>query len=287
MHGLGAWDTTAPCSGAPTPVLLADRGSPGQPAAGAGGQRRRLRPPGAAEHLEGLALAKAGLHARGQFCAATPGAGRGPQGGGWPTAGPCEAGGMSGEQREGSGGFSRTGAWPPAWPPQQGDSWKDQCPVLRAHQQLFSPQLLLPFTQRQPEAVEERAMARIARLAAFINTCSLPQVGSPWCRQPRRPRPRSAAAALPISRLAQSRGWGWGPAAPLSRGPALPLSPGQLLLCRSHSGEASPPREAPLLHAGEAGGEPPPVLHFQERGDQARGSGGCAPPLHLHRAAKK
>ncbi|XP_066859476.1 maestro heat-like repeat-containing protein family member 7 [Anser cygnoides] len=38
--------------------------------------------------------------------------------------------------------------------------------------------LLLPFTQRQPEAVEERAMARIARLAAFINTCSLPQVSS-------------------------------------------------------------------------------------------------------------
>ncbi|XP_040425051.1 uncharacterized protein LOC121075628 [Cygnus olor] len=38
--------------------------------------------------------------------------------------------------------------------------------------------LLLPFTQQQPEAVEERAMARIARLAAFINTCSLPQVSS-------------------------------------------------------------------------------------------------------------
>ncbi|XP_035170280.1 uncharacterized protein LOC118159839 [Oxyura jamaicensis] len=38
--------------------------------------------------------------------------------------------------------------------------------------------LLLPFTQQQPEAVEERAMARIARLAAFLNTCSLPQVSS-------------------------------------------------------------------------------------------------------------
>ncbi|XP_068550956.1 maestro heat-like repeat family member 5 [Anas acuta] len=38
--------------------------------------------------------------------------------------------------------------------------------------------LLLPFTQQQPEAVEERAMARIAGLAAFLNTCSLPQVSS-------------------------------------------------------------------------------------------------------------
>ncbi|NXK50632.1 MROH7 protein, partial [Chauna torquata] len=38
--------------------------------------------------------------------------------------------------------------------------------------------LLLPFTQHQLEAVEERAMAQIARLAAFISTCSLPQVCS-------------------------------------------------------------------------------------------------------------
>eukprot|EP00075_Anas_platyrhynchos_P014812 XP_027304065.1 uncharacterized protein LOC113841602 isoform X2 [Anas platyrhynchos] len=38
--------------------------------------------------------------------------------------------------------------------------------------------LLLPFTQQQPEAMEERAMVRIAGLAAFLNTCSLPQVSS-------------------------------------------------------------------------------------------------------------
>ncbi|NXN62330.1 MROH5 protein, partial [Rynchops niger] len=37
-------------------------------------------------------------------------------------------------------------------------------------------QLLLPFTSSQPEVVEERAMARIARLANFITTYSLPQI---------------------------------------------------------------------------------------------------------------
>ncbi|XP_075369772.1 maestro heat-like repeat family member 5 [Mycteria americana] len=37
-------------------------------------------------------------------------------------------------------------------------------------------QLLLPFTNSQPAAVQERAMARIARLANFITTYPLPQV---------------------------------------------------------------------------------------------------------------
>ncbi|NXX05054.1 MROH5 protein, partial [Larus smithsonianus] len=37
-------------------------------------------------------------------------------------------------------------------------------------------QLLLPFTSSQPKVVEERAMARIARLANFITTYSLPQI---------------------------------------------------------------------------------------------------------------
>ncbi|NXV12526.1 MROH5 protein, partial [Cepphus grylle] len=37
-------------------------------------------------------------------------------------------------------------------------------------------QLLLPLTSSQPEVVEQRAMARIARLANFITTYSLPQI---------------------------------------------------------------------------------------------------------------
>ncbi|NXN75754.1 MROH1 protein, partial [Himantopus himantopus] len=37
-------------------------------------------------------------------------------------------------------------------------------------------QLLLPFTNSQPAVVQERAMARIARLASFITTCPLLQV---------------------------------------------------------------------------------------------------------------
>ncbi|NWX81301.1 MROH5 protein, partial [Alca torda] len=39
-------------------------------------------------------------------------------------------------------------------------------------------QLLLPLTSSQPEVVEQRAMARIARLADFITTYSLPQICS-------------------------------------------------------------------------------------------------------------
>ncbi|POI23606.1 hypothetical protein CIB84_012647, partial [Bambusicola thoracicus] len=39
-------------------------------------------------------------------------------------------------------------------------------------------ELLLPFTTCQPAAVEERAMACIARLLAFCNTCPLPEVCS-------------------------------------------------------------------------------------------------------------
>lgn len=50
--------------------------------------------------------------------------------------------------------------------------------MLWAHQQLFSPQLLLPFTTCQLAAVEERAVACIARLLAFCNTCPLPEVCS-------------------------------------------------------------------------------------------------------------
>ncbi|NXI58129.1 MROH7 protein, partial [Chloroceryle aenea] len=47
---------------------------------------------------------------------------------------------------------------------------------VMAHQQFFSFQLLLPYTSSQPAQVQERAMARIARLANFITTYSLPQV---------------------------------------------------------------------------------------------------------------
>lgn len=78
--------------------------------------------------------------------------------------------------------------------------------MLWAHQQLFSPQLLLPFTTCQLAAVEERAVACIARLLAFCNTCPLPEVGSPGAHS------SSTPSCLPswspsVSRLAQSLGW--------------------------------------------------------------------------------
>lgn len=56
-----------------------------------------------------------------------------------------------------------------------------------AHQQLFSSQLLVPFTISPVAVVQERAMARIARLAGFLNTYPLPQVLSSWSGQPQGP----------------------------------------------------------------------------------------------------
>lgn len=53
-----------------------------------------------------------------------------------------------------------------------------------AHQQLFSSQLLLPFTNFQLAAVQERALARIASLANFITIYPLPQVLSSRSGQP-------------------------------------------------------------------------------------------------------
>ena len=63
------------------------------------------------------------------------------------------------------------------------------CCATLAHQQLFSSQLLLPFTNSQLAAVQERAMARIARLANFITTYHLPQVPSSQPGHPRCPIP--------------------------------------------------------------------------------------------------
>lgn len=92
--------------------------------------------------------------------------------------------------------------------------------MLWAQQQLFSPQLLLPFTTCQLAAVEERAVVCIARLLAFSNTCVLPEVGSPgalssgttsWL----------PSQSPPVSRLAQSLGWALLPTQPCCLSPQL------------------------------------------------------------------
>ena len=84
---------------------------------------------------------------------------------------------------------------------------KPACAVLRhatslAHQQLFSSQVLLPFTRSQREAVQERAVAQIASLIEFT-TCSMPQVPSSWSGQSHCPVP-----------AARSPGTSWGSWAP-------------------------------------------------------------------------
>lgn len=56
-----------------------------------------------------------------------------------------------------------------------------------AHQQLLSSQLLLLFTNSETAVVQERALARIARLVSFISTYPLPQVLSSWSGQPHCP----------------------------------------------------------------------------------------------------
>lgn len=113
---------------------------------------------------------------------------------------------MGGEQRE--GGRAAVGQGQKHPPPLQlGSERKDDCLVLGAHRQLFSPQLLLPMCQ--VAAVEERAATCIVRLLAFTNTCSLPEVGALVCTAlgttswlPSRSPPVS-----PVSRLAQSLSW--------------------------------------------------------------------------------
>ena len=112
---------------------------------------------------------------------------------------------MGGEQQKDGRAAAGQGCNHPL-PLQPGSERKDQCPVLWAQRQLFSPQLLLPFTTCQLAAVEERAMACIARLLAFSNTCPLPEVGSPGAHS------SSTPSCLPswspsVSRLAQSLGW--------------------------------------------------------------------------------
>ena len=131
--------------------------------------------------------------------------------------------------------------------------------MLWAHQQLFSPQLLLPFTTCQLAAVEERAVACIARLLAFSNTCPLPEVGSPFAHSsgdhvlsPRPEHTRLQACPEP----------GLGPAVPLSHAPLLPLSPVVLLLHESCSVPAQLPGEPTPPRAGEAGRTPHPVLQL-------------------------
>lgn len=78
-----------------------------------------------------------------------------------------------------------------------------------AHQQLFSSQLLLPFTSSQPKVVEERAMARIARLANFITTYSLPQVPSSHSGQPQSPHPCVAEPQHLLGELGTQSAGGW------------------------------------------------------------------------------
>ena len=81
----------------------------------------------------------------------------------------------------------------------------------------------------------------------------------PWCTQLQHPILSPQLEPICLQACTEP---GLGPAAPLSRAPLLPLSPGVLLLHRSCGAPASVHGEPTLPCAGEAGRTAHPMLHL-------------------------